>query len=111
MTMSTPAPTAPQAPSGPGRAGAARSGAPPGELSFATLLENDRARTATAEGHQSEAQRQTRAERRDDLPAARPERDPKAQDDREQRGTTPRPEARTEPQAPAVDPTLQSPAP
>src|SRR5687768_16644330 len=104
MTMSTPAPIAPPAPPGPSRAGAARSGAPPGELSFATLLENDRARTAPAEGQQSEAQRETRAGQRDDVSAQRPESkdsEPRPKDADTDATVTPTPEAQTEPQAPS----------
>ena len=107
MSMSTPAPTAPPPPSGLGRAGAAKSGAPPGELSFATLLQNDRARTAVAEGPHNEAQRRS-AEHRDDRSDARLESgaQPPAKVD-EQPEAAPQPEA----QDPAVDPALQSPVP
>ena len=113
MSMSTPAPIAPPSPPGLGRAGAARSGAPPGELSFATLLQNDRARTAVAEGqNKNEAPRRTSAEHRDERSDARLEHgaQPAAKVD-ERPEAAPQPEAQTEPQDPAVDPALQSPVP
>src|SRR5687767_5927750 len=109
MSMSTPAPIAPPSPPGHGRA-AARSGAPPGELSFATLLQSDRARTAVAEGPNNEAQRRTSAEHRDERSDARLEHgaQPAAKVDQQPEPVA-QPEAQTEPQAPAVDPAMQSP--
>ena len=91
MHMSTPATTSLLGP--PGRAGgpaSTRSGAPPGESPFAALLENDQARTATAEGPKNETPR----------PAERPEREPATErpsDDTTQADTpqaeTPEPDA------------------
>jgi flagellar hook-length control protein FliK len=111
MTMRTPATTALLLPERPSKAGAARSGAPPGDSSFATLLQNDRARTATAEGPQGDASRRTRAERRDDLVDRRAPQKPQkpALADDAQPAITPQAEAPVEPKDPSVDPALQSP--
>src|SRR5687767_6760446 len=107
MSIRTPASTSLLAPpERPSKAGAARSGAPPGESPFAMLLKNDRARTAAAEGPRSEAPREDRGERRDSVPAE-PRRPEARAADTPQAVT--QPEAPTEPRDPATDPALGSP--
>jgi hypothetical protein len=111
MSMRTPATIPPVLPAGRATGPAARSGAPPGETPFAAFLENDRARTAVAEGPKSDTPSETRpADRRPVADRERPVEDrgsetPKPSDD------APVAEERPETPEPAADPALASPAP